>query len=202
MFKIIKPDEFTLLPWKNGLGHTIELAINKGGNLNNFDWRLSIASVIFDGEFSNFSGYQRNLVLIEGDGLTLDHQNGKIDELNRVLDIAKFDGGCKTFGSLSNGSIKDFNIITKIGAVTPTVTCYPDQQKVAVKLAKNCLLFAYSPTDDIAVDTREQKNTQVPVNHLIQLSTSNNPVDNIVTNNQLTVALTGENMIVVQLVLH
>jgi environmental stress-induced protein Ves len=108
---ITKPDEFTLVPWKNGLGHTTELAINEGGNLDHFDWRLSIASVITNGEFSNFSGYQRNLVLIEGNGLTLDHQNGESDKLTTLLDIASFDGSYRTLGSLNEGSIKDLVLI-------------------------------------------------------------------------------------------
>ena len=76
MHIIITPEQFTLVPWKNGLGYTTELAINDGGTLEKFDWRLSIASVTADGAFSSFAGYQRNLVLIEGSGLTLDHQNG------------------------------------------------------------------------------------------------------------------------------
>jgi environmental stress-induced protein Ves len=68
MLTILSPETFKTIPWKNGLGHTTELAINSGGNLGKFDWRLSIASVVNDGEFSNFSGYQRHLVLIKGEG--------------------------------------------------------------------------------------------------------------------------------------
>ena len=193
--KIIKPDEFILVPWKNGLGHTTELAINEGGNLDNFDWRLSIASVVADGEFSNFSGYQRNLVLIEGNGLTLDHQNDAIDKLNNLLDIACFDGSCKTLGSLSHGSIKDFNIITKTGAVAPTVQCYRELKEATITLTKTRLCFAYSLTDDITLENREGEKTLVTVGCLVRLSA----MDSKVKNDQLTMHLFGKNMIIVQL---
>ena len=110
MITVISPDSFKKIPWKNGLGFTTELAINDGANLDDFDWRLSIASVTSNGEFSNFSGYDRNLVLIEGNSLSLQHDQKHTDKLTQLLDIAKFDGGCKTFGTLHNGAINDFNI--------------------------------------------------------------------------------------------
>ena len=112
MLTILSPETFKTIAWKNGLGLTTELAINNGGDIDYFDWRLSIASVVNDGDFSYFSGYQRQLVLIEGEGLILDHRNGELDELTNLLDVAHFDGGSKTCGRLVNGGIKDFNIMT------------------------------------------------------------------------------------------
>ena len=144
MLTTLSPETFKTIPWKNGLGHTTELAINSGGNLDNFDWRLSIASVVNDGDFSNFSGYQRNLVLIEGEGLILDHRNGDIDELTNLLDISHFDGGSKTHGSLVNGGIKDFNIMTKQNSFTAEVNCYVKQHSANFALLTNKLIFAYS----------------------------------------------------------
>jgi len=197
LITVIPATQFKTIPWKNGLGHTTELAINNGGSLDNFDWRLSIASVVSNGEFSNFSGYQRNLVLIEGSGLTLDHQNGVIDELTNLLDIARFDGGCQTVGSLSSGAIKDFNIITNKETVTADVNCYRELQQVIVKLSKTSLCFAYSLTNDIAVETFEQKNTVLPVGHLIKLSA----IKSELMTEQLTFNLTGKDMILIQLAL-
>lgn len=51
---IITPSEFITMPWKNGLGETIELMV-QGANEQDinqgFLWRLSIASVTEDGAF-------------------------------------------------------------------------------------------------------------------------------------------------------
>jgi environmental stress-induced protein Ves len=74
--QIINPNEFKRLPWKNGKGETIELAINEGGSLADFDWRISMASVTEDGPFSDFSGYQRHLLLLKGIGIELTHLDG------------------------------------------------------------------------------------------------------------------------------
>ena len=68
---IISPEQYKTIPWKNGLGETTELAINEGGDVTNFDWRLSIARVTKDGFFSDFSNYSRNLILISCKGLRL-----------------------------------------------------------------------------------------------------------------------------------
>ena len=64
LIKTIPKESFKNIPWKNGKGVTLELAINNEGTLANFDWRLSIAKVDTNGEFSDFMGYTRNLVFL------------------------------------------------------------------------------------------------------------------------------------------
>lgn len=152
MITIISPESFKKIPWKNGLGFTTELAINDGANLENFDWRLSIASVTSNGEFSNFSGYDRNLVLIEGHSISLLHDQISTDNLIQLLDIAKFDGGCKTFGTLHQGAINDFNVITKQSTTTVHVETYTKQQDVVQKLSKTSLMFIYSLSANVTIN--------------------------------------------------
>ena len=195
MLTILSPETFKTIPWKNGLGHTTELAINSGGNLDNFNWRLSIASVVNDGDFSNFSGYQRNLVLIEGKGLILDHRNGDIDELTNLLDIAHFDGGSKTHGSLVNGGIKDFNIMTKQNSFTAEVNCYVKQHSANFALITNKLIFAYSLTNEMNIGHSSKPIASVPVGHLAQLQT--NHVSE--SHQQDTTVISGQNMILIEL---
>ena len=195
MLTILSPETFKTTPWKNGLGHTTELAINSGGNLDNFNWRLSIASVVNDGDFSNFSGYQRNLVLIEGEGLILDHRNGDIDELTNLLDIAHFDGGSKTHGSLVNGGIKDFNIMTNENSFTAEVNCYVKQHSANFALITNKLIFAYSLTNEMHIGHSSKPIASVPVGHLAQLQT--NHVSE--SHQQDTTVISGQNMILIEL---
>jgi len=190
MLAIFSPENFKTIPWKNGLGHTTELAISDGGNLDKFDWRLSIASVVNDGDFSNFAGYQRNLVLIEGEGLILDHRNDDVDNLTKLLDIAHFDGGCNTHGALVNGGIKDFNIMTNQLTFSADVNCYIEQQSVTVELSTDSLVFAYSLTDDITIESEELN--KVTVGHLARLQLSTNI-------EQPTAIITGKDMIVIEL---
>jgi len=195
MLTIFPPEAFKTIPWKNGLGHTSELAINSGGNLDSFDWRLSIASVVNDGDFSNFSGYQRHLVLIEGEGLILDHRNGDVDELKNLLDVARFDGGSKTYGRLFNGSIKDFNIMTNNDSFTAEVNCYVKRHSADISLQADRLIFAYSLTNEMNIGHGSKPTTSVPVGHLAQLETHHASE----SHEQDTVVISGQHMIIVDL---
>lgn len=142
MINIISAQSFKTIPWKNGKGVTTELAINPTGILDSFDWRLSIATVAEDGIFSDFSGYTRNLVLIEGDSISLTHNENKTDTLTNILDFATFDGGSKTEGKLQKGGIKDFNIITSKVACDTKVRTFTQPTNQSINF--NGLVFAYS----------------------------------------------------------
>ncbi len=195
MLTILPPETFKTIPWKNGLGHTTELAINSGGNLDEFDWRLSIASVVNDGDFSNFSGYQRHLVLIEGEGLILDHDNGDVDELANLLDVAHFDGGSKTCGRLVNGAIKDFNIMTNKQSFAAEVNCHVEQHSADISFFSDTLIFAYSLTNEMSIEHDSQTTASVPVGHIAQLQTHHARE----SHKQDTAVINGQHMIIVHL---
>jgi environmental stress-induced protein Ves len=141
MFEIIYPSQFNTVPWKNGKGETTELAISDGGTLDDFDWRISIASVADNGLFSDFSGIDRNLVLIEGNGIKLTHDEQTVDDLKALLDIAVFDGGSRTIGELPDGPIKDFNIMSKAGKYRAEVKTYIARQTVKLSACDHCFVY-------------------------------------------------------------
>lgn len=188
MIKVIPPAQFKTVPWKNGQGETIEMAINNGGTLDDFDWRLSMASVVEDGVFSNFSGYTRNLILIDGDGINLQHNDNKIDRLTRLLDISTFDGGDKTVGNLHSNEITDFNIITRTARFTTKVACYPQAKNQALGSGQLCFIYSLFK-DALLTINGEQKIMTLPAQHLMQIT---NLPENYGT-------LTGDHLIVVYL---
>jgi environmental stress-induced protein Ves len=119
----IRPaSSFSSIPWKNGLGTTLELLIRKSQDPDQFLYRLSIATVEEDGSFSDFSGYHRTLILMQGNGVTLEHGNGQVDVLREAYDVAHFSGGWRTTSVLTDGPITDFNVMTLTGK------CYADVQ--------------------------------------------------------------------------
>ncbi|MBN2790158.1 MAG: HutD family protein [Candidatus Delongbacteria bacterium] len=111
-YKIIPPNLFKSVPWRNGLGTTNELIIKYIQGYGNFIWRISIAGVKTDGPFSEFSGYERYLLMLEGNGLDLVHSDGSRRELRDILDVANFSGELRTNATLINGEIKDFNVMS------------------------------------------------------------------------------------------
>ena len=190
MITVISPDYFKTIPWKNGLGSTTELAISSGGKLDDFAWRLSIATVDNDGLFSDFSGYQRDLVLIAGNGISLEHDQAKVDNLTKLLDIAHFDGGSKTMGTLTNGSIKDFNIMTKQGHYNAKVNTYTSKQVVSITAGSE-LVFVYSLSSYSQVK-QANLTTNVPTGSLGR-------IDNDEQTSKHDISISGENMIVIEL---
>ncbi|MCO7224103.1 HutD family protein [Pleionea sp. CnH1-48] len=166
---VTAPHQYKSTPWKNGKGETIELAISPNSTLDNFDWRLSIATVAEDGAFSNFSGLERNLVLIEGNGLTLEHDEQSVDKLDTLLSYATFDGGSQTFGTLHNGTIRDFNIMhrpDKFAAIIETVT-----EQAELKMPSCDFGFVYPLTTDVEITyTQKESKETLLQGHLGQFN--------------------------------
>ena len=171
MINIIPPSRFKTIPWKNGKGTTTELAISEGGTLTDFDWRLSIASVVEDGDFSDFSGYLRNLILISGRGIELSHTlagQTRIDILDPLLSVSTFDGGSRTRGRLLDGAMTDFNLMTRSGKYQVDVQTYTEPGQVKVLPCDLC--FIYALTGEVALTVPDTGLPQVIAEkHLVQI---------------------------------
>lgn len=101
-------------PWKNGGGITRQIAcFPPEAGLDDFDWRLSTASVAQDGAFSHFPGVDRWLAILEGAGLDLDF----VDGTQRLLPGGHigFPGETDVHGRLVDGPVTDFNIMVRRG---------------------------------------------------------------------------------------
>lgn len=62
----------TVKPWKNGLGTTREVMIHpQNATMDDFIWRVSMASVEHTGPFSHFPHCQRSLALLTGQSIEL-----------------------------------------------------------------------------------------------------------------------------------
>ena len=182
--KIISPDHYKSIPWKNGQGMTTELAISDGGTVHDFEWRISIASVVEDGVFSDFSGFLRHLILIEGNGIELKHNNAQLDKLNAVLDYAKFDGGCITTGKLIDGPIKDLNVMTKNHKFTTSIKTMVDQQYTEIAECSMCFIYSLQH-EAKAISQDGLINEVLPAGHLMQITNNITPL--IVTGTQVII---------------
>ncbi|HCV64712.1 MAG TPA: HutD family protein [Serratia sp.] len=101
-------------PWRNGGGETREIVSWPLG-AQDFDWRASIATIAQDGPFSAFSGIDRSITLLEGDGVRL-FSAGQIDHhLSQVGEPFAFSGDVALQATLLGGSSQDFNIMTRRG---------------------------------------------------------------------------------------
>ena len=66
-------NEYRRVRWHNGGGWTREIHAHGGGDdADAWDWRLSIAEISADGDYSALPGVEREQVLLSGDGLQLE----------------------------------------------------------------------------------------------------------------------------------
>jgi environmental stress-induced protein Ves len=167
-FKIYSPQSFQTLPWRNGLGSTIELLAETPNKNEAFSWRLSIASVANDGPFSDFSGYDRTLLLLEGSGITLNKPNGIFKVLNSSLDYANFKGEDLIDATLHNGPIKDFNIMTLRSICTSSVTAIDETSESLLNInADKLLVYSIKPVN---IQIGLEVSISLEANHLLQFN--------------------------------
>ena len=107
---IIPRASFTPLPWKNGGGMTYE-AIRVPPTGDPFSWRVSLAQIDSSGPFSDFTGYARNMVLLQGGGIALKFNDGEHRALRKVGDWLQFDGGMPVHCELLDGPCVDLNLM-------------------------------------------------------------------------------------------
>ena len=112
----LTPTDYKVMPWKNGGGTTTELMVAPEGAATGYDWRISIAEVAQSGPFSDFSGYQRNIMLVEGTGFTLEFEDQPAQRLSHSFQPLSFDGALRTHCTLIDGPVRDFNLIARQGA--------------------------------------------------------------------------------------
>jgi len=102
------------VPWKNGGGSTTEIAIAPpDAGFDDFEWRVSLATIAADGPFSQFPGVDRTLVLVEGHGVTLDFDGGERVLVCEDEPLAAFPGETRVDAKLNRGATTDFNVMTR-----------------------------------------------------------------------------------------
>lgn len=101
------------VPWKNGGGNTIELAIGPpDAGIDDFDWRVSLATIAEDGAFSQFPGVDRTLALVDGHGMTL-QIDGEPALISDAEPVIAFDGSSEVQAKLNRGPTLDFNAMSR-----------------------------------------------------------------------------------------
>ncbi len=111
---ILRRSEYKVMAWKNGGGITTEIAVfPPGSGLDGepFQWRVSIAEVADDGGFSTFNGYDRYIMLLEGNGMQLEAAGTTVLDLTSPYQPQSFSGDQAMYGKLRAGPVRDFNLM-------------------------------------------------------------------------------------------
>ena len=118
--------ELPATPWKNGGGTTREVAAwPPGASVQDFDWRISVATIAADGPFSAFAGIDRVITLLSGAGVHLSSQDGSVNhQLNQALQPFAFSGDVALDCDLLGGPSQDFNVMTRRGRILANVSIH------------------------------------------------------------------------------
>ena len=136
--------DFKAMPWKNGNGLTTELIIEPpcASLTGGFDWRLSMAVVKESGPFSCLMGVDRTILILEGNGMELNHGVHGKSFLTSPLIPVTFNGDWDTFGSLLSGPCVDFNVMTDRTKVRHNVLVVrPKLESVFLPKVQTVLVF-------------------------------------------------------------
>jgi uncharacterized protein len=150
---VLTPADYRRMPWKNGGGHTKEIAtFPAGAGFAAFVWRVSIADVLQDGPFSPFPGVDRTLVLLAGEGMRLAGDGVPI-ELRTTFEPVGFSGDAALQCSLLDGPVRDFNLMVRRGAARGSIVVCRAGAEVAA--ADTYVCHAAAGASECLVDGHE-----------------------------------------------
>lgn len=132
-------------PWPNGRGTSYEIASQTPG-VSGWTWRVAIAPVVEDCDFSHFENVHRQLLIISGGDMVLD-VGGKI-VICKPGEVAVFAGDIATTAKLVDGPIVDLNLMTVRGKASGVMTHITRPGL----LPKAEMLVCVSETAEITVD--------------------------------------------------
>jgi len=133
----IRPEDYKLMPWKNGGGSTREV-LRCPLDLEKFDWRISIAEVNTSGPFSLFPGCDRSLTLLSGKGMILQTSNTK-HRISHCFQPYFFSGEEFIEAKLIDGPCTDFNVIWDRAKYSTEITFI--EKPFTLEVDDQCIIF-------------------------------------------------------------
>jgi len=156
--RIICPSEYRRMPWKNGSGETMEIAVTPAGAaLDAFDWRVSMAHVASSGPFSRFPGVDRTLAVLEGSGIRLGIAGREAVLLRRDTPPFGFSGDDPAAAELVDGAIEDLNVMTRRASHRHRLSRLAATEPVSMRRDSDCLLIVLRGSAAIASTDREEQ---------------------------------------------
>lgn len=110
--RLLTPADSRRVPWKNGLGATLEIAADAAAPGGDWTWRLSIADVPSRAEFSLFPGVDRFIACLSGPGLTLERAGARLP-VPREGGALSFPGEEAVTGEPLGPGVRDVNLMLR-----------------------------------------------------------------------------------------
>lgn len=145
--RILRVADYKSIPWKNGGGITREIFVfPPASDLDNFGWRISMATVSKDGAFSELKCVDRSLCVLQGAGVTLSIPDYPVATISQDGDPISFSGDTGADACLLDGEITDLNVMTRRGRFWHRLDRVTFHDRLALRTTKSFrLVVAISP---------------------------------------------------------
>jgi hypothetical protein len=110
--RLLTPAGSRRVPWKNGLGATLEVVTDASAPDGGWTWRLSIADVPSRARFSAFPGIDRFIACLAGPGLDLE-RDGARRPVPREGGALAFAGEEPVTGEPLGPGVRDVNLMLR-----------------------------------------------------------------------------------------
>jgi environmental stress-induced protein Ves len=112
----LDPAGYRRTPWKNGGGVTVDIAdaYLPGATVGGWDgmvWRFGHTRIEQPGPFSDLSGFDRHLMVLDGSGLLLHPAEAPSLDVRRPFQPVSFDGGWRITSELTAGPVAVLNLL-------------------------------------------------------------------------------------------
>ncbi|AQS65514.1 MULTISPECIES: HutD/Ves family protein [Rhizobium/Agrobacterium group] len=114
--RVLRSAQYKRTMWKNGKGETVEIAVSPpDASVDDFDWRISTATVALDGPFSTFDEVDRTLSVLTGEGIELAIAGEPATVCSQNSPPFTFRADVPTTARLVDGPISDLNVMSRRG---------------------------------------------------------------------------------------
>jgi len=162
------------MPWKNGGGVTIDIAVAMlpgfaPGSWEGIVWRFSRTAIVTPGAFSDLSGYDRELALVSGEGLVLGTPVGEID-VRQPFKPVRFAGETSIVSRLEAGPVEVVNLIGDRSRVSIDLSCLAGTAMIARRPGVH-IVYAATSSCEVAIDAKACK---VAAGHAVRIDAGEN----------------------------
>lgn len=163
LLRVIHAKDYRRAVWKNGLGHTDEIAIYPDGSdlkTGNFLWRLSSARIERASPFSAFPHHDRTLVILNGAGVHLTHTFDEGEDVAEVAPFApyEFPGDIPSRCDLIDGGVQDLSVfVRKAEAESVTETLSLGEGVTQAWIPAGRFNFIYAASGNVHVESGSEQ---------------------------------------------
>lgn len=152
--RIQRFDEHLKMPWKNGLGITREVISRSASDgSGGFDWRISLATVGASGPFSVFSGIDRTIAVLQGDGMQLTVDGRLQPPLLVDSPPFAFSGDAEVRADCLGGETLDLNVMSRRGVVIHRMTKFDVSAEQTFSMSEHTVAIVFRGDAMLTIDS-------------------------------------------------